>query len=88
MNQFDIMISTYGSHLVNILFTLSPNTAVIEVAEPVSILNEFPMMTHYFRSFGHMPVGDPSLLISWNAAHRWLIAAVHLMTHLPNGGSL
>ena len=62
MNQFDIMISTYGSHLVNILFTLSPNTAVIEVSGTCFDSNEFPMMTHYFRSFGHMPVGDPSLL--------------------------
>lgn len=63
MNQFDVMISTLGSHLVNMLFILSPNTAVIEVAGTcLEGQGEFPMITHYHRSFGHVPVGDTSLL--------------------------
>ena len=35
---------------------------MIEVSGTCFDSDEFPMMTHYFRSFGHMPVGDPSLL--------------------------
>mmetsp|Transcript_8006 Transcript_8006/g.26460 ORF Transcript_8006/g.26460 Transcript_8006/m.26460 type:complete len:146 (+) Transcript_8006:2933-3370(+) len=64
MNEFDIMMTAYGSHIANFLLTLSQNTAVIEVAGvclDAGGFANFNTMTSYHRSLGHLPL-DPDLI--------------------------